>query len=102
MKKILPLFIALLAASLFAKQPNIVLVLQDDQDLYMGAWDGRGTATKGPMRQASHLIGDRGATASNWFIHTPICCPSRSELVTGRYFHNLKVNCSTTCSSKTI
>jgi hypothetical protein len=72
-------------------QPNIVLVLQDDQDLYMGAWDGRGTATKGPMRQASHLIGDRGATASNWFIHTPVCCPSRSEILSGKYLHNIRV-----------
>lgn len=63
-------------------QPNIVLVLQDDQDIYMSGWR--------PMRQATELVSKRGATATNWFIHTPVCCPSRGELLSGRYFHNIR------------
>ena len=31
----------------------------------------------------------RGALASNWFTHTPVCACSRAEIVTGRFFHNL-------------
>ena len=42
------------------------------------------------MPQTQRLLADAGATAENWYIHTPICSPSRSELVTGRYFHNIK------------
>ena len=42
------------------------------------------------MPKTKALLADKGATATNWFIHTPICCPSRAELVTGRYFHNIK------------
>jgi arylsulfatase A-like enzyme len=63
-------------------QPNFVLVLQDDMDLYMGAWT--------PMRQATELVSKHGATAKNWMIHTPVCCPSRGEILSGRYFHNLR------------
>jgi arylsulfatase A-like enzyme len=42
------------------------------------------------MQKTQSLLVEKGATANQWFIHTPICCPSRSELVTGRYYHNLK------------
>lgn len=28
-------------------------------------------------------------TATNWFINTPVCCPSRGEILSGRYFHNI-------------
>ena len=42
------------------------------------------------MVKTRRLIGDQGATFSQWTIHTPICAPSRSELLSGRYFHNIK------------
>ena len=46
----------------------------------------------GPMPKTKALMQDKGAMALNFFIHTPICCPSRSELLTGMYFHNIKAS----------
>ena len=56
--------------------PNIILVLTDDMDLALGGMT--------PMTKTEALLGKKGVTAANFFIHTPICCPSRSELLTGR------------------
>ena len=63
--------------------PNILLMFTDDQDLVLGGWEG-------PMVQTKKVIGDRGATATEWRIHTPICAPSRTEMQSGRYYHNIK------------
>jgi len=63
-------------------RPNIILVLNDDQDLQLGGLK--------PLRKTKTLL--RGANASNWFIHTPVCCPSRGEILTGRYFHNIRAH----------
>jgi N-acetylglucosamine-6-sulfatase len=43
-----------------------------------------------PMPKTQALMADKGSTATSFYIHTPICCPSRSELLSGRYFHNIK------------
>ena len=66
-------------------RPNIVFFLADDQ---IDAWrrerpaDARDTAA--PRRSR--------CVATNFFAHSPICGPSRAQLLTGRYFHNLKID----------
>ena len=65
--------------------------LTDDQDQMLGGSfppTSAGGAT--PMPKTQRLLAEQGVTAENWYIHTPICSPSRSELVTGRYLHNIK------------
>ena len=62
------------------RRPNIVVVVTDDQDVTMG-----GTT---PLETARRLIADQGAEFRNAFATTPICCPSRTSILTGRYQHN--------------
>ena len=62
--------------------PNIIFSLTDDQDIELGGWK--------PMKQTQALLQADGAELVEWRIHTPICSPSRSETVSGRYFHNIK------------
>lgn len=70
-------------------KPNIVWFLTDDVDQLLG---GSFPATAGatPMPRTKALMQEQGMMADNFYIHTPICSPSRSELVSGRYFHNIK------------
>eukprot|EP00730_Choanoeca_flexa_P004007 TRINITY_DN11568_c0_g1_i7.p1 TRINITY_DN11568_c0_g1~~TRINITY_DN11568_c0_g1_i7.p1 ORF type:complete len:388 (+),score=44.17 TRINITY_DN11568_c0_g1_i7:39-1202(+) len=62
--------------------PNIIFSLTDDQDTLLGGWE--------PMRHTKRLLQNSGALLTEWRIHTPICSPSRSESISGRYFHNIK------------
>jgi N-acetylglucosamine-6-sulfatase len=73
-------------------QPNIVFFLTDDQDQVLGGSfppTAPGGAT--PMPRTNELLVQSGVMAENFFIHTPVCCPSRAETLSGRYLHNLKV-----------
>ena len=68
--------------------PNIVLMFTDDQDLLIGGYDPSGKSKT--MAQTQATIADAGLTMTHWAIHTPICAPSRAELMSGRYYHNVK------------
>jgi len=72
------------------QQPNIVWFLTDDQDQMLGGSFPQLNG-HGPMPKTKELMAQKGATAERFYIHTPICNPSRSELLSGRYFHNIKM-----------
>ncbi|XP_046681956.1 N-acetylglucosamine-6-sulfatase-like [Homalodisca vitripennis] len=82
MKAILSLCIWFGVVVCAAKKPNIVFILTDDQDILLGSVT--------PVKQVQTLVANKGATFTNAFVSTPICCPSRSSILTGRYLHNHK------------
>ncbi|OJD35646.1 arylsulfatase [Diplodia corticola] len=63
-----------------AKQPNILFVLTDDQDLHMNSIEYM------PLLQ-KHII-EQGTTFTKHFCTVAICCPSRANLWTGHAAHN--------------
>ncbi|XP_077970560.1 N-acetylglucosamine-6-sulfatase-like isoform X2 [Styela clava] len=76
-------------------RPNIVFILTDDQDTILGGLT--------PMTKVKKYLQDEGTLFTNMFTTTPICCPSRTSILTGRYQHNhdtLNNSISGNCSSK--
>ncbi len=61
--------------------PNIVYIMTDDQDMELGGLT--------PMPKTRRLLGELGATGEAFYIATPICCPSRTETLSGRLYHNV-------------
>eukprot|EP00038_Savillea_parva_P030431 m.77804 g.77804 ORF g.77804 m.77804 type:complete len:571 (+) comp9164_c0_seq1:117-1829(+) len=61
--------------------PNVVVIIADDQDVLLGG--------ETPIPQTRALVADAGVRLTNFMVATPVCCPSRTEFLTGRYMHNL-------------
>ncbi|KAJ9461188.1 putative extracellular sulfatase Sulf-1-like protein [Diplonema papillatum] len=62
--------------------PNIVLLLSQQQDILIGGWAA--------MNKTKTLLKPLGTHAAQFRVHTPLSAPSRAQLQTGKYLHNIK------------
>lgn len=58
--------------------PNVLVILTDDQR----------AGTMGVMPKTLRLFGRQGRAFPRAFVTTPLCCPSRASILTGRFAHN--------------
>jgi len=70
------------AAAQTGQPPNVLIFVTDDQ---------RATETMWVMPKTRRYFEHGGAQYPNAFAVTPLCCPSRATIFTGRYAHNTGV-----------
>lgn len=63
------------------KRPNIVVILTDDLDFKLMPY----------LPNTNSLIGEQGATLTNYFVTSAVCCPSRASMFCGQYPHNTDI-----------
>ncbi len=83
MKRICSLLIALFLSSALQaadKRPNIVWIVGEDMGPELGCYGDPNAITPNMDRLARE-----GARFTRCFTHAPVCAPSRSGLITGRY-----------------
>ena len=74
-----------------AAPPNVVVIQTDDQtlsDLYATYTDPLTGAVTSVMPNTLSLIASQGITFNKYYVSNPLCCPSRTTMLTGRYSHN--------------
>ena len=65
------------------KQPNIVFIMSDDQDMHMDSLSY--------MPLLKKHITDEGTFFRRHYCTVALCCPSRASLLTGKAAHNTNV-----------
>jgi arylsulfatase A-like enzyme len=65
-------------AAAAAERPNVLVIVTDDQRV----------GTFAAMPQTRRWFGAGGTRFPNTFATTPLCCPSRASIMSGRYAHN--------------
>lgn len=63
------------------ERPNVLIILTDDQH----------EETLSVMPATRRWLVRRGTKFTNAFVTTPLCCPSRATILSGRYVHNHEV-----------
>jgi len=76
------------------ERPSFVVIQTDDSTLdglyaTFNAYGGA-PATRA-MPNTLDLLAKRGMTFNRYYVSYPLCCPSRTSLLTGRYAHNHNV-----------
>lgn len=69
-----------------ARRPNIVFFLTDDEDTTLMNLGG-GMAVLPTVRDS--IFGAGVNLSAGAYVSSPICCPSRGSLFSGRYSHNI-------------
>jgi N-acetylglucosamine-6-sulfatase len=62
-------------------KPNVILIMTDDMDFSLMPH----------MKYTNELIVQEGAAFPNYFVTSPLCCPSRTSLIRGQYPHNTNI-----------
>jgi N-acetylglucosamine-6-sulfatase len=75
---LLAILVLLVAAGPAAAQPNVVVLMTDDQT----------QASLPYMPQVNRVLGAQGTTFTQSISTFPLCCPSRTTHLTGQYAHN--------------
>jgi len=73
-----PLEATATTAGLAPERPNILIIVVDDQRI----------GTLDVMPNVVDRFANEGTEYTDAFVTTPLCCPSRGSIFTGRYTHN--------------
>jgi arylsulfatase A-like enzyme len=65
-------------AAVAGRRPNVLVIVTDDQRV----------GTMKVMRKTRRYFRRQGVTYSRAYAPTPICCPARATIFTGRFAHN--------------